>query len=615
MSLLLFSLLPLFAGPLVVRLLQSARGVAGGVDGFVVVSIAGLVSLHVLPEAVGEGGGLAVAAMAVGLLVPDFGGRLFARGRGLLHHVTFAIGILALALHATLDGVALAGHHDHGGDGHDSVLGLAVVLHRIPVGLAIWWLVRPRLGSKVAWAAVVAIAASTLIGFGWAATSEDAFSSGGWAVFQAFVAGSLLHVVIGHVTPSVEHEGAWRPASAVGGLLAGVCVTLLEAAPHEGHDHGDAHAAEALWALTSQSAWSALLAVGIVSAAWWLWRALPASSRLLHSTPDNRTLGERLLSTGAWFLVATAQNRREQGHHIARCAVFRAFPPSSVAPALGAAALVLSFWLLEPQVAALRVGVTTLAAVVLIGWRRLYRPAQSGVASCSCGHSAAPVEEGESWLGKLAAFQDALVPRVVFGLLFAALVQTLLDPGRVHELGALGQVAVLAGLGSMFSICAVGSLPVMAVLLHKGFCLGALMAFFYASAAASLYLSWFRSPLTRRMVVMLVAQTALAVVLGWLFVLFMPDHVDVHLHHGHGHHESADCHGAHGGLDLVATVGALGLAALLVLSLFRMGVEGFLSEGVPLSLGGHHHHWGAQSHESDHSSEAHPPDHSDPLSQ
>ena len=48
----------------------------------------------------------------------------------------------ALALETEFDGHAHHGHGHHGEDGHGSgLLALAVLFHRIPIGLAIWWLV------------------------------------------------------------------------------------------------------------------------------------------------------------------------------------------------------------------------------------------------------------------------------------------------------------------------------------------------------------------------------------------------------------------------------------------------------------------------------------------
>ena len=54
-----------------------------------------------------------------------------------------------LALHGMLDGVALANAHGH-------ATPLAVVLHRLPEGLTLWWLLRPTYGPRWTAAAIAA---------------------------------------------------------------------------------------------------------------------------------------------------------------------------------------------------------------------------------------------------------------------------------------------------------------------------------------------------------------------------------------------------------------------------------------------------------------------------
>ncbi len=58
------------------------------------------------------------------------------------------------------DGVALVNQV-----GHASLLGWAVVLHRVLEGLAIWWLVRPHQGLRVTWMFLGTIAGATVLGF------------------------------------------------------------------------------------------------------------------------------------------------------------------------------------------------------------------------------------------------------------------------------------------------------------------------------------------------------------------------------------------------------------------------------------------------------------------
>ena len=130
------------------------------------------------------------------------------------------LGAIGLILHATMDGIALLptdhlegvdahGHDEHGHDDHDehahesefsslldNHLALGVILHRIPVGMAIWWAVRPQLGSAVAIGALAIIAISTSAAYLLGEPVIALMEVRSVALFQAFVAGTLLHVIV-----------------------------------------------------------------------------------------------------------------------------------------------------------------------------------------------------------------------------------------------------------------------------------------------------------------------------------------------------------------------------------------------------------------------------------
>jgi zinc transporter ZupT len=147
-----------------------------------------LVVVEILPECAHEIGISAYAIAIVGL----FGSIAFERRVSTAaHRLAPWLVALALGIHAITDGLAIAGDgHEHG-----HALGLAVVMHRLPVGLALWFLLRPR-GRAVAVAALAIEGGGTIVGYalgGSIAPLVDAAAA--WA-FQAFVAGVLLHVVM-----------------------------------------------------------------------------------------------------------------------------------------------------------------------------------------------------------------------------------------------------------------------------------------------------------------------------------------------------------------------------------------------------------------------------------
>jgi hypothetical protein len=215
MVLVLASLLALLVGPALIALFGRARTVAAAFDGFVLVSVGGLVLLHLLPEGLALGGWPAVAAAVIGLAVPFVvEGRLH-RAHGALLWVA----LIGLAAHAITDGAALfageghgphgdhGGHADHGGVEHaDEGLGhlaLGVILHRLPFGLFLWIAMRPAFGTARTLAVMALEGGATFVGYGLGPAALDGLTAEALAVFQTFVAGTLLHVVLHHGMPGV----------------------------------------------------------------------------------------------------------------------------------------------------------------------------------------------------------------------------------------------------------------------------------------------------------------------------------------------------------------------------------------------------------------------------
>jgi hypothetical protein len=194
-----------------------------------VVTLGGIILFHIWPLAFLKVGWLALFSGLSGLAGPF----LF---HGVLHqHEERAslalvwIAFLGLAIHATIDGMALFGPSEHldattsvAMSENISLLALAVLLHRLPMALAIWWLVGPVLGRRVAVGLLLGIAFSTLLGFLVADRVMAGISGPGIAVFEAGVAGMLLHVIFGHGPHNKrsvsQHRGA-AIAGAAGGLV------------------------------------------------------------------------------------------------------------------------------------------------------------------------------------------------------------------------------------------------------------------------------------------------------------------------------------------------------------------------------------------------------------
>lgn len=203
----LASLVGLYVGTLVASF-GRARS-AAVIDGLVMVAIGALVLFHLLPESYAIGGIWALVAAAAGLSFP----LLFERKRGPREPAKrrpaaiLAFVVAGLMVHAAMDGAALAGaHHGHAHAGHDHssselLLALAIFLHRVPVGLWIQREAHRHSRDRAGIMLVTTLGLATLAGFSLGGVLSPLASSEALAIVQAFVVGSLLHVVM-HPLPA-----------------------------------------------------------------------------------------------------------------------------------------------------------------------------------------------------------------------------------------------------------------------------------------------------------------------------------------------------------------------------------------------------------------------------
>ncbi len=213
MSALLLAILALVLPAAFAGQVRERPGVASLLDGVVLGGIGALIAFGVLPEAAEASRMAAIGGLAVGLAFPYVAERIGIGGKD-VDGASLVVGQLALALHAALDGASLSTG--------DARLTTAVLLHQAPVGLAVWASTRARFGGGAAWGALVAMAATTALGY---AAGEGLFAKANPATlagFQALAGGTLLHVV-GHA-PLAEET---RPrAAGVGALVAFVAVAV-----------------------------------------------------------------------------------------------------------------------------------------------------------------------------------------------------------------------------------------------------------------------------------------------------------------------------------------------------------------------------------------------------
>jgi zinc transporter ZupT len=190
------------AGPLLYRLLHDHPRAVQLVDGSVYLAVPALLVWQVGHLALEQSTTLVLVAAAAGLLLPSVAERISHALRHRTDQLALVMGVSGLAVHALLEGAALV----PGQQGIPFAFGLAVVLHRIPVGLVIWWLVRPRYGPSMGAVGVGSIVIVTLAGYALGAEVLQAVHGAGADLYQAFVSGSLVHVVFHQGRHDHTHE-------------------------------------------------------------------------------------------------------------------------------------------------------------------------------------------------------------------------------------------------------------------------------------------------------------------------------------------------------------------------------------------------------------------------
>lgn len=208
--LLVAAIAALLAGPLLVSLGALGPGARAFMDGFVFVTVAGLFLFGVLPEAGYLAGPVAWACGIAGFLLPAALESGFVRAARQAHRAILILGVVGLLLHQLVDGIALmeggspAGGHAHDGDPGDD-LALAVVVHNLPVGIAVWFLLAPAFGVRLALAVFAVMVGATVAGFFAGPGVLAALEAPAVAGFQALLAGSILHVVLHGASPVHHH--------------------------------------------------------------------------------------------------------------------------------------------------------------------------------------------------------------------------------------------------------------------------------------------------------------------------------------------------------------------------------------------------------------------------
>jgi hypothetical protein len=154
-----------------------------------------------IPESWAQLGYWSVALILTGYLVPGLLEQLIKKAAHTFHLVSLLLALAGLALHAMLDGAALAVGNGHTG----SNLAVAIVIHRLGVGMMLWMMVQPIFGRRAAFGVLGFVAVATVGGY---LLSEMLLGfEGNYAlpVIQALIIGMIAHSLI-HRSHAESHQ-------------------------------------------------------------------------------------------------------------------------------------------------------------------------------------------------------------------------------------------------------------------------------------------------------------------------------------------------------------------------------------------------------------------------
>ncbi|MGQ0586164.1 MAG: permease [Gammaproteobacteria bacterium] len=491
---LLATLLALAAGPVLYAAARRSARTLAFLDGFVLVSIAGLVVLEVVPGTFMEGGPWSLAFLLAGLFGPTLLERLFRQAERQAHIGALLLAIGGLVFHALADGVALAP-----APGENWALPAAVVVHSLPVGMAVWWLLAPNFGAGPPALALLAMGVGTIVGYRYGVPVSEMLGAQAWAWFQSLVAGTLLHVIFGrphlhgaedpmHAHVEQRPHASVAPFEGLGNLLALVALVVISLI------HASAAAPSAVFArfmeLALESAPALLLAYVIGG---FLFGELPDG--LLRWLSTGGRLSQALRGTAIGLpLPLCSCSALPLYHSLSRRGVAPAAALAFLiaAPEIGLTALFVSLPLLGVEMTLVRVGAAALLAA-FVGYVVSSKVSDTFASAdphhCEHGAKVSDTFEASRWRraahAGLVELVDGTASWIILGLVVAAVAEPLLMQMLWSQWPDVVEVVVFALIGMPVFVCAAGATPLIAVFLAAGVSPGAAIAFLLTGPATN----------------------------------------------------------------------------------------------------------------------------------
>jgi hypothetical protein len=576
MNVLLLDAAAVLAAPLIDRLVTRTPAASVALHDMARVAVLGIVFLHVLPHGVFLAGWSALAAFLVGLGAVWIAERPWSRTAegGALWAI-----IAALALHHVLDGVALALPSDE----PVSVLAIGVLAHTLPVSLIAWRFALAHGGRAAGRVTLAVILASTAAGWLAAINLPESPSGAPLGWVSCFLGGALVHVV-GHrmdAPPDPADAARHRFASGVGACV-GALVAWAVAADHPIPRRylTELTIGQTFQELLVESAPAVLLGF-LFAGLFKLVDAEQMDAILGRGGPLGRSLRGALLGVPLPICTCSALPMYEG---LVRRGVPRDAATAFLvgAPEIGISSALLSFPMLGAPLATVRIGLASAIAVVAgltFSESEAGSPAPAPVVPGAPPGALERARDGLRYA--LTELVDHNLPWIFVGIATAALMEPLLDPAWLSGLPSSWAVPTMALIGLPAYVCASGSTPLAAVLLHKGVSVGAVFALLLTGPATNVSTFAVLTRLHGRAHALRFGATLMgfAVGAGWLIDALLPTFPVPVLTHGAEDAPTA--------IGLAAATAVLGLGVAMML---RIGLDGFLDQLGLLQLLGHAEH-------------------------
>jgi uncharacterized protein len=491
LTLLIISVIAFAAGPALYRMADRARGSLAALDGFVMVTVAGLAMVHIIPHAVVTAGGGALAVTLAGFIGPGLVEHRLERAARQTHTAALILALSGLAMHEFFDGVGLARAFYDPSSGI-SLLAVAVVLHRLPIAITVWWLLRPLRGPRLAWSVLAALAGATVLGYALVGAVDGLVDARWLGLLEALIAGSLLHVVVHRPSPltTPDQGPRERRIAGIGALLGLAAVVALGSEHHIPlHGHQSIGFGDIFTTLVVESAPALLLAFALSGLVQVFLRRAPLR---WMQTGNPATEAMRGVAFGLPLPICSCGVIP-----LYQTLVVQAVPATAAmaflvaTPELGIDSVLISVPLLGAEFTVVRVVAATVVALVI--GATLGRVAQARQSRRAAVEEEASPEPRLPLLERARAglrygfgeVVDQTAPWIVLGIAIASLAEPALRSAWMTALPWGLDVLLFAVLGMPAYVCASGATPLVAVLVHKGVSPGAALAFLLTGPATN----------------------------------------------------------------------------------------------------------------------------------